>query len=756
MATSSKSTEPLQKARKDAGLSQSKLANLLGISQAQVSKYESNPGRIPLDLTKKWEKILGVDMDILLETTDEPSGLDPEDPFSNLRRRLNLLKQYANSSSISTDELPDEIPTPEKLLSKIEELRRKPNLVLSGKFDSGKTHLTNYLLGGRYLPTKYQPATRVITVVRHMDDKPEWQQEDVWLLDENFWPTDRRGDVNLDFSLLDEKDHCENHRLRAGTLDSLKKYGTHDEEGDTLPAHAAVVYIDSPFLAACNVVDLPGYSDQGDRVSDDVEKAQSALQVADIMLYTSQAVGHVSGEDFMRMSQLFRTLPAPEKEYEEFPTLGNLFIVTTHASSNVSDDDLKDLQERAASRLYEQMEDTALKDRSELSGRDIRLSDLENRFVSFWEERPDRCEDLEETLSELLTEDMPAYKIREVERAVQSLKESTKGKLSRRIEEYESTINDIEKRREELRYLEKKESDRKRKLQERKEQFRRKVENQRERSLEVFETAANDLLTERRINTLIEEHYSSKDEAQEYAPALLADRLQQRMEEIVSEYAEPLKEDVDNYLDLYDEVLREMPSQGTESVQIDFDAKGAFIGGLAGLGTVGALGAWAASLGNLGGYVLVAKGVSVLSALGIGVGTSSVMGAVAAIGGPITLGLGLGAVIALGAWRLFGESWETRLARKLVKHFNDENVVDQYRKGINEFWDETWEAFLAGAHAAEERYQKRKERLEELTSEESPQKERIEELLGKLEALRDFFAGIPWAPVAEDEQPVSA
>ncbi|HYW18192.1 MAG TPA: hypothetical protein VE956_02585, partial [Nodularia sp. (in: cyanobacteria)] len=82
-----------------------------------------------------------------------------------------------------------------------------------------------------------------------------------------------------------------------------------------------------------------------------------------------------------------------------------------------------------------------------------------------------------------------------------------------------------------------------------------------------------------------------------------------------------------------------LPNKDGTVVSIPFDTKGAFLGGIAGLGAYGALAAWAAGLGNLGSYILVAKLVSLLSALGISIGggTAAVISFVAAIGGPIVL-----------------------------------------------------------------------------------------------------------------------
>ena len=53
-------------------------------------------------------------------------------------------------------------------------------------------------------------------------------------------------------------------------------------------------------------------------------------------------------------------------------------------------------------------------------------------------------------------------------------------------------------------------------------------------------------------------------------------------------------------------------------------------------------------MGNLGGYILVAKIASVLSIAGFGIGSGSLVTLVSLIGGPVTLAVGLASVLALG------------------------------------------------------------------------------------------------------------
>lgn len=125
--------------------------------------------------------------------------------------------------------------------------------------------MANALLGSKNLPVGYQPATRVITFVRHVEDRPEWCQQDVLIFDEDFWLKDEKGQQIIDLLLLDDQERCEKYCIQAGSFDTLQKYGVHGEYED-IAAHAAVVYIDSPLLQACNLIDLPGFSDQLDEI----------------------------------------------------------------------------------------------------------------------------------------------------------------------------------------------------------------------------------------------------------------------------------------------------------------------------------------------------------------------------------------------------------------------------------------------------------------------------------------------------------
>jgi len=192
-------------AREKLNLTQAELASKLGISETQVNSHEQVPQKIPPYLESKWLQILigeatfQVRPDVVIECTarlvekataasqPQPSskieGIDPGHPYAELHCRLNVLLQYIDEApGLDTLDLPNKPPTPNDLREQIKDYFHKPNLVLTGGFDAGKSYMANALLGKDVLPVGYQPGTRVITFVRHLSNRPSRCQNDVLIM----------------------------------------------------------------------------------------------------------------------------------------------------------------------------------------------------------------------------------------------------------------------------------------------------------------------------------------------------------------------------------------------------------------------------------------------------------------------------------------------------------------------------------------------------------------------------------------------
>jgi transcriptional regulator with XRE-family HTH domain/GTPase SAR1 family protein len=742
----------LQSVRERAGLSQTKLGAILGLSQAQVSRYEQEPGSISWELLIKWAQALGTDLTTLMASTvPPPPPLDAGDPYVQLRYNLNLLEQYINDAPpVGQLNIPNQLPTPDDLRKQLGRYRQKPNLVLVGRFDSGKSHLANTLMGGKFLPSQYQPATKVITFVRHIDDRPAWFDEQVCILAEDFWPKDEKENQIFDLTLLDSEGWCKKHCIKAGSLKVLCEHGVHNHLRDEdREEHSAVVYVNSPLLQSCNIVDFPGYSDKSDQTSKDVKKANSAVQIADLILYTSPVNGFMNAEDFSRLGYLLRVLPTLETDFNDFPKLGNLFIVATHAAPHIPDSQLESTLEIGGSRLYKQISSTILKERSERINCPITQEDLQKRFFAFWGETPNRWERLKNELVDVLGQYFPKARQAQIDREISTLKHKVTQQIAEQIKAYEQTKSEdeqVEQRQLELDQLEKDEPERLSQVKQDRCKTHQRISELRDQTKDSFQQTYSNMVHVAAVETMIRSHYKDKREAKEYAAGYLIEQLQSNLGAIINEKSDVLKIDIDNFLGTYEEVFFKLPKLNAGSVSIPFDPKGAFIGGLAGAGGVGALAVWAASLGNLGAYILVAKFVSILSVLGISIsgGVATVVSFVATIGGPITLGIGLIAAAALMGWGLFGESWQRRLAKKIVSHVKEQQVFNKFLQGVDEYWGDTAKTFDKCADAVEEKFQSYIQHIRELCSNNTTSKERIESFLYILRELTDFFAGIPW------------
>ncbi|WP_375475524.1 hypothetical protein [uncultured Nostoc sp.] len=310
---------------------------------------------------------------------------------------------------------------------------------------------------------------------------------------------------------------------------------------------------------------------------------------------------------------------------------------------------------------------------------------------------------------------------------------------------YQRTLADIDLRRKQLQVLEENEETRKKETQQKRNKVYQCIREFQKDSITSFQRYREQLLTVDAVEDIIRNQYDDKKEAKESIFGYLVEKLQYEMKQIIKIKSEKLTSEVETFLGSYQEALLKLPNLDI-SMEIPFDAKGAFIGGLTGLTSIGALSAWAAALGNLGGYILVAKLVSLLSALGISIGggTAAVISFVAAIGGPIVLGLGLAAALAFSVWNLFGESWQKRLAKETVKYFEEQRVSNKFTDGIDQFWQDTTKSFEKGANAVEADWKKYIEHLREITSPTIASKYRIEEIIKILEAGQNFFAEIPW------------
>lgn len=691
-------TISIQKLREKAGLTQSELGERLQLSQAQVSRYEADPENVPYKVLESLLRALGTSLaeESAKAEPDASARIDPGQPYAQFERNLDLLNEYIGAAppAVGAGKIPVKgAPTVEDLTTLIRSLKNKPNLVLMGPFDAGKSHLANSIMGVNHLPSDYQPATRLQTHIRHSETKPKWFPEDVWIMKGGFDP--RRWA---------DKKHCEQHRLVAGSYDTLRNYGTHGGRHSTnAEAYAALVFVDAPILRTCNIIDLPGFDDD----EQDAKKANAVAPHIDILVYLSQANSFLKAPDLARLSFLIRNLPDYEKHCPVMPALGNLFVVATHASPSIRDDKLPSIPQKGSARLYEHLKDTVLKERKQATQRDISHATLEARTFTYWSESENRRKRFDQALTEALTTHMPVVWQTRFSQSLNAFKDSTKGFYANQIKAYERILADVRRAESDYTALKKQEPEFQKKVQRKRAEFERKLGNCRTKTRELLQQHCAWATDTKTLEKLIRSKYPNKEDAQSYAVGFVLETIQGSLFQECTNLSHELRHEMEDFVKLYDNLAFVLSdSTAKMPVQIPFDARGAFVGAV----------------------------------------TGSLVIAVASIVGSLGLAIGLGALWVLARFALFGESWQGRLAKRIAKALTEQNFQAKFEQSLEQYWDQTQQHFHNSFAEVESRYEDYLNRLAEVIHNPNGSKADLQMLLEKLESARDFFGGLPWRP----------
>lgn len=722
----------LELTRIAARISQSEMANHLRVSQSQVSRYEKDSGGVPKRTYDAWVSYCG--------DVQSKRPLLVGTPMAPISQRLQLIESYieAQPSEVehtSFDELEKtaDVIRPNKLLKRIQLAGRKLKVLVIGQFDMGKSRFINCLMGQDSLPTSYQPATSIPVLIKHIDDKPEWQAEKVWIFKSGF-----------DMDRADDQEHCQDHRLISGGYEALEEHGTHSNDGSAKGIDGAAVgvaYVDSDFLKGCDVIDSPGF---GHQETDD-KRAEMTRAIADIIVFVSNMQGFMGDADRQYLSQAIEFLPAFEGYYNDIAPLRNLYVLGTRADQ-VGDEQLSIL-DRAARECFDSIGEK-LASRFSKTGVRLKEEHLRDRFFTYSAESDELRRNFEEDLTVLLGKIAPERILDQMSEIITEAKKETTSGFDRQIEGIEKVLKNQKSAQRDLEEVEALEPERLAKRATDMDNLRRTVDQLAASSIAECKRITQKATNISHVESIIADRYSDKKTAKKLAPSYIIEKLKQDINDDLSTKSSRLAKEVDAFLESYDVNISSSPSI---SGQWTFNAKGAFIGALAGFGTFGALAGWAsivAAGSNLGAYILIGKVVSTLAAIGINLGgTGTVFAFVAALGGPITLGAGIALLIGTMAFTLAGASWQKRLAKNITGHFVSEGVEKDVVSGVMKFWSDTRLALNHALAETEKDYQNKLQGLRKIAFEtDAPT---LNAKLEYLRELRAFFGGIPWKPVAK-------
>lgn len=720
MSTSFLDRVDLSRMRSAAGLTQPQMAEMMGVSQPQVSRWEADPDNMTAGQLRKFVSLCG-------EATSA-RGLQVQlAPLTvELQRRLDLIEafvseKYPTRPATVTTEAPVD---PGSVLPGLKVSARKFRLGLYGMFDAGKSRFVNEQIGGNCLPTAYQPNTSVTCLIRHISDKPTFQIEDVWMFRAGF-----------DIEKVNDETHCLKHKLVAGGYEALQKYGTHDGDGRSLNASAAVVYVDAPLLLDLDIVDNPGYGNN----ERDAQTADAVRNRVDAAVYCSPLTGFLGNQlDYLR-SVLTSVGPLSSDPRD---SLRNIFVVATHAHSVHGP--IEQILDAAASRAWKHLEDT-IQERAGTDGTGatrLELQDFRARFFGFAAERMDVRQSLETDLRQFVEEFLPARRFDRVQTYVARTREEAPAALAPWMDQLSNALNEQARAQEDIRTILAAEPARQRKRSLHVRKIEALCDQGEARALAALRNAFAQRASLSAIESMILARYPDKKDGRELASSYLLEVIQADVNVVTKAESAILAEEVDDYLDGF------TPESGSafNPSSFAFNSRAVFISALSGLGAVGALAAWAAIAAagsNLGGYILIAQIVGFLASIGIGLGgASTVISTVAAIGGPVTLLIAAGLLVFALGLTIFGDSWQLKLAKQIHKGFIEQRVEEKIADAVRQYWSDTRNAFAQSVKATEETFARYLQDQHNLAFTTDPSV--LREMLTYGQEMRDFFAGLPW------------
>jgi len=725
----------LKRLREHAKQSQAWMANFLGVDPSAYSRLEKNPDGLPLPMYLKLNTHFG-DLTSYLQGEKlklyqifDPERISAEaNPYSvQFKKRdmlLEILKEGVSDGDDGLCNAPPYLQWPQ-VRATISNAARLPNLGVFGRSDSGKSHLLNTLLGQAILPTKFTPTTSLVIQVVHSTHRPQWCQEQVVLMGQGYWSqgdsSSPEGNAALRpyWGVKDAKDdqkkiqeHWDKHCCYRGNLGVLEEFATRprydltDSQKQAIDriqeeAHTAIVFVDAPILQYCQIVDIPGFENvMQNEVSPqskpqletarESELAIKALDGIDLAIFLTPLIGAFNSNDLAMLSLIKRHLEAKNKSKQPLHRLDNLVWVISQVDPSRTGEDVQAAKKQHAHQLVRHFSRIP-KDDLEKKVQTAHVESLTKKLHEFWSDANSRREPLLKSLETLLKDRHPEVVKDLTIESITWLSEHGEDFYAKQIERWRGLLEKQAQAAATLKHERRLETEKNLKVEIEVRRVCNLLEGYKSKTLISVRARALAMLN---VDTLEKRLLSTYEKNSKLAKEQSLGLLYEQLQNLVDDGFSNVSVDIDAAFkeldkDGYDLGLIDLSDGGKqEALDIPFNLKGASAAGKTSAVAAGAMSIAAASMGNLGGYVLAAKGVGMLSTVGVSFastgGTAGVMSGIAAIGGPITLGIILSAGVGLAAWRLLGDRWERRLASKLSKVCAERKIVDQFMSQIED------------------------------------------------------------------------
>lgn len=681
-------------------MTQETLANYLGISRQSLINYKKYPENIPYAILLKLSKLTGLTIEKLygrgMEKCEGPK-LTPtyrknsknlknvlrkvQGQFESIGRQYeSLKKQYKSIDEEIYGSRLKEIDVGFKnTISIAKKMSKKPTVCSFGQSDTGKSTLINYILQEDVAPAGYTPMTTVPVYFMHVSEKPSYMKnshENAVVFGEK-----KSGDISeknnkfIHDNYLDET-YTKGLILKEGDHKSiLQSFGTRDGayyDSDSYLIYEIIIFLDNDILNEITFVDIPGFG-SGD-TNDDIGLTMDMANI-DIVLFLSLANGFLRGDEITIIKQILSTR-----------TLEGFYLLATHANAIGNPKEVNDIIDKGCARLVKAMTNEEL-EHLNITENDYKA--LRDCCFGFDPYNALYCESFNNNFQKKI----PKFIKSKLGYCIENLK-----KLSRVCKEkYDkdligldnklcpSKVNKINQEKE-FRAI------KERANKEIKENLYRVLKECKEDSANKFVEDYDSVINEEFIvqalkNKEVKNKKSDLEDFSVYISSELKDRVNSNLKNQSTKFSDEVTKSLKNYKN----TLFNSEEYNIKIDMDDFNFERAFATGLTSISVYGALAIWASIIAagsNLGAYILVAKVVSVLSAIGISVGgTAAATSFIASIGGPVTLGIAIAIVGAIAVFGIFTGKWRNRVAKKLIKAYESEGAREKYLANINEFWN---------------------------------------------------------------------
>ena len=710
---------------------QAAFAELIGVEQSSISRWEKDPENIPYQVIQRILEKTGASYEELTGWKKPiPEPLRVEDTWKKVDLTKTTLQDYIVNVLDKTN-----IPETERALyindlcEGIKSNLIKPKVAVVGRSDTGKSTLINALIGNDKMPTAWTPTTSIAVYLKHISDRPAFIEEDAWVFaaqhgEERTWNEKK---------LYDEA-YCRAWKIGAGGAEILQSFGTRQGENYDKDAGSAVLFIDAPILKACDIIDLPGF---GTETESDDEITFRTAQQADVIIYLSQANGFMRIEDITYLKRNINELPVWErKDFNALKPLCNLFIVASqaHTVNNGNRVQLREILDVGCKSLLKTFPDDYLRERGNISGyeySDGGYDELRARFFAYTTDIPDICTAFNAELKTIL-ETLPTIINEMVKTFVKEYVASRKPNLINEINKYEGIIAERDRYEVLLEAIKNNEISRMKDNDFRKQELRNEISQLQEESRNEFLTYMSETIN---IDALVQlmrnKGIKNKKEDVELFGSSIQSMLQTKCETLLKEKSQILSEKSKDYIIAFSESIAK-PFENN-NITVDFDATWAFVSTLSRVGVFGGFGSFLGS---------TITGALILSSAGFSIGSAIIGGTLSTpILGPIGIVLGLLIASGLGVVKLFGGGWEKNVAKKIVKAIEENKIEIKYSEAINEYWNQAKTAFEKAAEDLDNSWNDYVKNLEATVSSFD-----INEIQNKIDTLRnisDFFDNIP-------------